>query len=663
MAASPRGRTRCAATAAALACAAAVLSGPAPRAVESAPPDERTPFRLAFVGPLSGALEASGKESLLGVRYAVEWRASQGGVAGRPVEVTAYDDRDEPAGAEKALAAAEKARADAIVAAPTGRTVEALVARGRRGKTPLFLAGTAAPKPSIDPKDPLAFVGAWPVDHALALASSLAIPCNSVAPGIVAEDTPRGREIEAALRRNLGPRQRAAGTAFAPPHGGPTAPDLARLRDAKCDRLVLVGEPDLLDRTLEVLAEAGWSVPLLLGEGMASGAAKALFDPARQDALKGAFLVVGSPQLTVDGPPSSLYRAHEQAAGSGAPVWPRTVEGFTAADLLLQGAAKAVAATGPKPPRGLLRGSEIAAAARDVRYGPEEAEMPVFDLAGYAALYRWRIWKPAPNGPEPFDVTALPAEGFGPLLRLRDPARYVAEPGTKVVWVTFSDATGKKPRTIDGDLADLGLSTRGYEANMDAWVLDDLMARALGKLNRLFLRNEDGTPIPGVSFGISFTAKKPESLEPSEYWTALVAGDDPDAGGRAWPGDGYCEVYATFLKRTIFLPHALEPRIGTEDKTLVDGTYPWRLEPAEHKRVDAIRCLLDGYAGSFALTGAHEIGHLAGLGHDVTDPRSLMNVAEGVGLRETQTFFIPAHAAILERLLGRAPDKAPDRKR
>ena len=43
----------------------------------------------------------------------------------------------------------------------------------------------------------------------------------------------------------------------------------------------------------------------------------------------------------------------------------------------------------------------------------------------------------------------------------------------------------------------------------------------------------------------------------------------------------------------------------------------------------------------------------AGLGHDQTDPRSIMNVVEGVGLRETQAFFIPAHAAAIEKVVGR----------
>src|SRR5207237_1441062 len=119
---------------------------------------------------------------------------------------------------------------------------------------------------------------------------------------------------------------------------------------------------------------------------------------------------------------------------------------------------------------------------------------------------------------------------------------------------------GKPPRTIEKEMADLHLGTRGYEGDLDTAILDELMARALGKLNRLFLKNEDGTAIPGVSFGISFTATKPEKLKTHEYWTALVAG-------------------------------------------------------------------------------------------------AIMNVAEGAGLRETQACFIPAHAEILERLLGRYEEK------
>jgi ABC-type branched-subunit amino acid transport system substrate-binding protein len=622
-------------------------------------PEEKPPFRVAFVGPLSGPLVASGHESLLGVRYAGDWHVEQGGVAGRKVEVVSFDDHDDPAAAEKAYAAAEKAKVDAIVAAPTGRTAEAFVARARKGRIPTAIAGAVGPKPTVDARDPVIFVGSYPVDHALAVANALAVPCRSTAPAIVYEDTPRGRETEAAIRRNLGPVQRPCASVKVAAGARIAAADVAALRDAKCDRLVVVGEPDLLDRTFEATTAAGFAVPFLATEGMASEASTWAFDESKQEALRGTYFLVGSPQRTVDGPPSSLYRSHEKARGSGAPVWPRTIQAFLASDLLLEGAKKASATAGRKG----LDEAAVIAGARDVRYGPEESEVPLLDVCGYASLYHWRIWKAAAKGPVPIDEQALPIEGFGPPFRLRNPSRYVAEPGTKVVWVTFADGTRKKPSTITTDLADLGLSTRGYEPQLDAWILDDLMARALGKLNRLFLRNEDGTAIPGVSFAISFTPVKPTSLKPSEYWTAFVAGDDADAGGRAWPGDGYCEIYSTFLKRTIFQRNALDPRVGTDDKTYVEGTFPFRVERGEHRRPDAIRCLVDGYAGAFALTGAHEIGHLASLDHDTSDPRSIMNVAEGAGLRETQAWFVPSHAAILEKVLGRVPDPAAKERR
>jgi hypothetical protein len=147
-------------------------------------------------------------------------------------------------------------------------------------------------------------------------------------------------------------------------------------------------------------------------------------------------------------------------------------------------------------------------------------------------------------------------------------------------------------------------------------------------------------------------------MKPHEYWTTVIAGEDPDAGGRAFPGEARCEVYASMLKRTIFLAHRLEPRLAQEDRQYLNGTYlrgePYRLM---HLRADAIRALVDGYAGSFALTGAHEIGHLAGLGHDTSDPRSIMNVEEGVGLKETQAFFIPSHQEVLTRVLGRYEER------
>jgi|GEM_PF-2690102 len=602
-------------------------------------------FRIAVIAPLSGPLAACGEEALVGARAAAAFLG--GRATPRRVEIVAFDDADDPAAAEKAHLAAFAAKVDAIVAASTGRTVDAVAARARKTKwaPPLVFVGGAAPtRRSLDPGDPVLTLGAGPVDEAIHVANVLVVPCRANAPALVVEDTPRGRDREAALVRNLGHAKRFAAVVRVAPGAGLAEADVRALRDARPDRLVVAGEPDLLD----AVVAAQLDVPLLGGVGTLSAGSAAV----REGAAKGAYFVVGTPQRTLDGAPRPLYDAVEAATPAGRPVsiLPRTIAAYAAVDLLVEALA-AVPAKGKKPPTD----AQLLASLRDRRYGADESRTPVFDLAGGAALYRWGLWTLGDAGAQPVDAGRLANDAFGPFLGLRRPSLYRAEPGTKVVWVTWGDAESKPARTIEKDLADLGLGTRGYEGSLDTFLLDELMARAIGKLHRLFLRNEDGTPIPGISFNVSFTAERPTDRKPHEVWTMVCAGDDAEAGGRAFPGDGRAEVYATFLRRTIFQAGALTPRVDHDDLAWVNGTHLWQGVKLEHLRADQIRALVDGYAGAFALTGAHELGHLAGLGHDVSDERSIMNVAEGAGLRESAAFFIPSHASVLERLMGRAP--------
>ena len=609
--------------------------------------DEERVYRLAFVGPLSGPLAAAGEEAVFGLTTATEVRNAAGGVSGRRVTVLQEDDRDDPAGTEKALAAAIAAKADAVVAMPTGRTIAALEARlaaAKRSRLPTVLVGSVGPRMTLDRDSPLFFVGPWPVEHAIQVAIALQAPCASVVPGLVVEDTPRGREMEAAIRRNVGPRQTVCGTVFVAPEGAPAPEALARLRDVRCDRLVVVGEPDLLAATVAAARGLGWKVPFLGADGTLSKAAGPV---AAASPEVDAFFAVGSPTRTAIAAPRALLDAIDRTPAAGSAPFPRAVSAYTAAELLF------ASSEGTKPPRE----AEVVSALRAQRYGDDETKTPFFDQVGRAALMKWRPWRTGAKGPEPMDPALVPIDGFGPLIRMRTPAAYAAQPGTKVVWLTFGDDQVAPKRSIDKDLARLHLGTRGYEGDLDALLRDELMARAMGKLNRLFLKNEDGTGIPGVSFAISFTTQKPEHLKTSEYWTARIAGDDAEAGGRAWPGESRCEIYSTFLMRTIFEKNALDPPMSQEDKKFLDGTYVAAPYPLQHLRADRIRCLVDGFAGSFGLTGAHELGHVAGLDHDVADPRSIMNVTEGVGLRETQAFFIPMHAAVLERVLGRWPEE------
>lgn len=471
--------------------------------------EDKSPFRVAFVGPLSGPLAASGEESLAGLRHAATWHAkSKGGIGKKAIEILPFDDKDDPAEAEKFVSAALASKVQGIVAASTGRTVDGVAARARKAKTPILFVGSAGPAPRLGWQDPVVHLGGWPVDQALSIANLLVAPGHSRFPALVVEDTPRGRDLEAAIVRNVGFRRTVAGVARVAPHAGPASDDLARLKAAKADRLVLVGEPDLVDATVAALAAAAWDVPLLTADGMVSTASAAIRDGK---APKGSLFLVGAPLLTFTGAPTPLYQALDEATkGNVGTIYPRTISGYTAGTLLFEGATP----TGPKPAKDL----EIVAGIRDQRYGEGEAKTPIVDQTGRASLYRYTLWQTTAKGLLPMEPGYLPADDFGALLGLRRKEMYAVEPGTKVVWVTFGDEKSRPPRTIEKELALLHLGTRGYEGNLDEVVREELMARALGKFNKLFLKNEDGTFIPGVSYAISFTATKPEGMKAPELW-------------------------------------------------------------------------------------------------------------------------------------------------
>lgn len=619
-------------------------------------------WQVAFIGPLSGPLKASAEESLLGLRAAATAMNERGGMAGEiPVEILPFDDGDTEKGLLDALKAVEKRKCRWIFAATTGVTTPTLVEKVRRGRTPLFLVGSAGPRPSLDPLDPVLSMAPWPVDQAMATVNFLAIHSEKehlglhgdcLEPGLVVESTERGRELADAVARNLGPRQHLAGRVEVAPHGIVDIEALKKLRAARCDRLVLVGEPDLLDGVAEALAVMKWEVPVYASDGMLSRAAVSVHDGRlrRVNFLEGLpQWFGGEPPVKLPEIPAPLLEANGDAHGRQAPVYARSVQAYTALHWVGRG-AEAVKS---------LRAADLLAGTRAVAYDAAEANMPVIDETGRAALYHWYLWRVGEKGPERVNPLYLPQEGRGQLFRMLLPERFKGEPDTKIVWLTFGDENSKLPRTIERDMGEMGLGSRGYEGDMDQWLLDELMARTLSKLNRLFLRNLDGTAIPGVSYAISFTAEKPEGLKNHEYWKGVIAGDDTVAGGRAWPGEGRVEIYSTYMWRTDAKFHdaALKPKMNREDKPYLDMTYPWGESKDRNERSDRIRALVDGYASFFALTGAHEFGHVAGLGHDTESGRSIMNVVEGAGIRETNAWFIPGHRKVLERVLGIVGEK------
>jgi hypothetical protein len=248
---------------------------------------------------------------------------------------------------------------------------------------------------------------------------------------------------------------------------------------------------------------------------------------------------------------------------------------------------------------------------------------------------------------------------------------------TRIVWLTFGEKEPKirsdPVRTIEEDMGYLGLGTMGYEGEMDPWLLEELQVRTLGKINRLFLKNYDGTFVPEVSYNIHFTFTEPKDLKANHYWVGIIAGEeslskekDPkkaakdeegQPGGKVI-GSGRVGIYSRWMRKyTAIKDAALRPRMNRDDRKYLDGTYSWGTSYEENLRSDAMKCVLDGYSSWFAMTGAHEFGHVAGCGHDTESSRSIMNVVDAVGLRDTQAHWIPIHVKALETSIGRFPGK------
>jgi len=71
----------------------------------AAPPSPTVTWKAAFIGPLSGPLAASGKESLEGVKLALSLHASQFGA--KPPELLELDDGDDVKKADTAIVKAQ----------------------------------------------------------------------------------------------------------------------------------------------------------------------------------------------------------------------------------------------------------------------------------------------------------------------------------------------------------------------------------------------------------------------------------------------------------------------------------------------------------------------------------------------------------------------------
>jgi hypothetical protein len=243
----------------------------------------------------------------------------------------------------------------------------------------------------------------------------------------------------------------------------------------------------------------------------------------------------------------------------------------------------------------------------------------------------------------PFTVRS----GLGPLSQWNT-HRMQPRPGTVACFFNWG---GPKLRTIEAELAGLKINSGGGQPVLDHLVREKVLFRMMSITGEKYGLGPDGQPKKG-SLQICMTARVDRRKDKvKQVWPTIVAGDDPAAGGRAF--GSYCIVYSTFIYRTIFKKYdLLEEPVGLQDLPRLTGLGRPAGQYVLGSREDILYRLIDKFAGSMALTAAHEIGHLCGLGHDTKDPVSIMNVQEGGGIDYPAGKFIPSHWEALKKRLG-----------
>lgn len=366
------------------------------------------------------------------------------------------------------------------------------------------------------------------------------------------------------------------------------------------------------------------------------------FEPrdAKEPGKPGAF-PDGTVVMDADLPGPGDFKTWPGAAGHLA------LEGDAAPWCLAAFDAVAIAAAkGPEPAPDPAAGVRRGRSSTDARY---LVHTPL--IADGGRLVAVAGQDPKKPRPRPAMDAYDPETGFGAFSRWST-LHFETRPDTVRCEFRWTDG---KIRSIEEDLAKLKIGTRGRLPPIDHLVREKLMARLLSITGEKYGLQEDGTPVPGKSFQISMTAR-PDKVKAKRTWPCYVAGDDPDAGGRAF--GSYCFIYSTFMQRTIFSNFDLfDEEIGTADFPVLTGVLEEEGPYITGTRRDAIFRLVDNFAGSLALTAAHEIGHLAGLGHDEDDPCGIMNVKEGAGIKYQDGHFTPTNEAALEKSLGRLPAK------
>ncbi|MHC5081434.1 MAG: IPT/TIG domain-containing protein [Planctomycetota bacterium] len=195
---------------------------------------------------------------------------------------------------------------------------------------------------------------------------------------------------------------------------------------------------------------------------------------------------------------------------------------------------------------------------------------------------------------------------------------------------------------LQGDMVGVGLHTNGADPQTDSYAEDFLQGEILGFASQYYLRNFDGTKVPGTSFNICFVG-----VQPTTPWVPPPATTGPAQAfmynimhfggtgigggvlGVAWvdstsdaqgnPTNQRRENNSSANGNGVFTGAisaggSLSPALSATDRQYLDGSY-WlgKGTATQDARFTAIRNLMGQWGSRIAQVTQHECGHSLGM--------------------------------------------------
>ncbi len=585
----------------------------------------KKPLVIAVVGSLADGERLASAAN--GARIAAAAAGKKGPLAAG-VTVESVDAGTDKKAFQTTLRKARTKKPALVIAVPPDDMHPIYWKAARSLRVPWVTVAGMAPDSVRNPGN-LLHLGPTPVGQAVIAADAATAPLAARRVAAVHEPTEYGRTLASTFARNLSSRITLAGVQEWGPDAGEET--LGGLKAFEAEWIYVAMNGSHARRFVKTLAASGWRPKLFFADGARDESLLAL----GREALEGC--------VFLDGPDPELHgrlgeRLIDDLERADQPLDVVTVRAYEGVRRLLGAMVKAAA----------TKLKKVWAALEPEIPAPGTLGTISFEHHGAIRMLPMTFWRVKDGAYEMWPRGLLPTEGCGPPIGFGRPKTATYNTKGKLGFLTYGE--GEK-RTIEQDLYECGLITKGKESDLDKIVLEEVMNRAIRIANRLFRREADGSPIPGWSWGMAFTTAPPgDDVKRGAIWLARIAGDHEAAGGQAF--GTWVAVYSTFLKRTMYAARKLDPPISAKDRHLLDGTYRWGEDRSANFRADKIRCLMDGFASAIGLTLSHEYGHLCGCGHDTEHPTSIMNVVAGAGASWEDAVWIPRHQRNVTTTLG-----------